>query len=154
MLTLTRVAACFVLAAVALAANFSAARTADDYPARPVRIIVGFGPGSTADYSARTVAQKLSLKFGQQFVVESRAGAGSNLAAEYVARAPRDGYTLLMGTVANTINAIHLEAQLRLRQGLCAGRARSPRCRTSWSRIPRPASAPSPTWWRRRSASR
>ena len=70
-----------------------------------MRIIVGFGPGSTADYSARTVAQKLSLKFGQQFVVESRAGAGSNLAAEFVARAPKDGYTLLMGTVANTINA-------------------------------------------------
>ena len=106
MLTLTRVAASFVLAALALAANFSgAAAQADDYPARPVRIIVGFGPGSTADYSARVVAQKLNLKFGQQFVVESRAGAGSNLAAEFVARAPRDGYTLLMGTVANTINA-------------------------------------------------
>jgi tripartite-type tricarboxylate transporter receptor subunit TctC len=106
MLTLTRVAASFVLAALALAANFSAAAAqADDYPSRPVRIIVGFGPGSTADYSARVVAQKLNLKFGQQFVVESRAGAGSNLAAEFVARAPRDGYTLLMGTVANTINA-------------------------------------------------
>ena len=106
MLTPTRVAASFVLATVALAANFSGAPAqTDDYPSRPVRIIVGFGPGSTADYSARTVAQKLSLKFGQQFVVESRAGAGSNLAAEYVARAPKDGYTLLMGTVANTINA-------------------------------------------------
>ena len=106
MLTPTRVAASFVLATVALAANFSGALAqTDDYPSRPVRIIVGFGPGSTADYSARTVAQKLSLKFGQQFVVESRAGAGSNLAAEFVARAPKDGYTLLMGTVANTINA-------------------------------------------------
>ena len=105
MLTLTRVAASFVLAAIALAANFSTTAAADDYPTRPVRIIVGFGPGSTADYAARAVAQKLNLKFGQQFVVESRAGAGSNLAAEYVARAPKDGYTLLMGTVANTINA-------------------------------------------------
>jgi tripartite-type tricarboxylate transporter receptor subunit TctC len=104
MSTLTRVAARFVLAAIALA-NFSTTAAADDYPTRPVRIIVGFGPGSTADYSARAVAQKLSLKFGQQFVVESRAGAGSNLAAEFVARSPRDGYTLLMGTVANTINA-------------------------------------------------
>ncbi|MBX9777584.1 MAG: tripartite tricarboxylate transporter substrate binding protein [Xanthobacteraceae bacterium] len=100
----TRAAACLVLATLALAADYSGV-AADDYPARPVRVIVGFGPGSTADYSARTVAQKLSLKYGQQFVVESRAGAGSNLAAEFVARAPKDGYTLLMGTVANTINA-------------------------------------------------
>jgi tripartite-type tricarboxylate transporter receptor subunit TctC len=104
MRTLTRVAASFVLAAVALAAGFVAV-AANDYPTRTVRVIVGFGPGSTADTAARAVAQKLSQKFGQQFVVESRAGAGSNLAAEFVARAPRDGYTLLMGTVANTINA-------------------------------------------------
>lgn len=103
MRTLTRVAAYFAMAVAFAAGAISAA--ADDYPARPVRIIVGFGPGSTADYSARVVAQKLSQKFGQQFVVESRAGAGSNLAAEFVARAPKDGYTLLMGTVANTINA-------------------------------------------------
>jgi tripartite-type tricarboxylate transporter receptor subunit TctC len=103
---LMRVAACFVLAALALAADFSGvlAQT-DDYPSRPVRVIVGFGPGSAADFSARTVGQKLNLKFGQQFVVESRTGAGSSLAAEYVARAPKDGYTLFMGTVANTINA-------------------------------------------------
>jgi tripartite-type tricarboxylate transporter receptor subunit TctC len=105
MRTLSRVAAQFVLAAVALAIGFSIAVAANDYPARTVRVIVGFGPGSTADTAARAVAQKLSQKFGQQFVVESRAGAGSNLAAEFVARAPRDGYTLLMGTVANTINA-------------------------------------------------
>ena len=97
--------AALVLAGLALAAHFPAPAAADDYPSRPVRIIVGFGPGSIADYSARVVAQKLSTKFGQQFVVESRAGAGSNLAAEYVARSPKDGYTLLMGTVANTINA-------------------------------------------------
>src|SRR5262245_45774496 len=100
--TPTRVAARFVpatlapavlaLAVLPLAANFSAPAAADDYPSRPVRIIVGFGPGSTADYSARAVAQKLSTKFGQQFVVENRAGAGSNLAAEYVARSPKDGY--------------------------------------------------------------
>ncbi len=106
MLTLKRVAARFALAALTIAAGFiGAPAIADDYPSRPVRIVVGFGPGSTADYSARAVAQKLNLKFGQQFVVESRAGAGSNLAAEFVARAPKDGYTLLMGTVANTINA-------------------------------------------------
>jgi tripartite-type tricarboxylate transporter receptor subunit TctC len=89
----------------AIICAFSGGAAADDYPTRPVRIIVGFGPGSTADYSARVVAQKLSAKHNQQFVVESRPGAGSNLAAEFVARAPKDGYTLLMGTVANTINA-------------------------------------------------
>jgi tripartite-type tricarboxylate transporter receptor subunit TctC len=103
MRTLTRVAACFTLAVALVVGVISAA--ANDYPTRTVRVIVGFGPGSTADTAARAVAQKLSQKFGQQFVVESRAGAGSNLAAEFVARAPRDGYTLLMGTVANTINA-------------------------------------------------
>ncbi len=101
MLALKRVTACLAIT-VALVCGPAAA---DDYPTRPVRIVVGFGPGATADFAARAVAQKLSLKFGQQFVVESRTGAGSNLAAEFVARAPKDGYTLLMGTVANTINA-------------------------------------------------
>jgi tripartite-type tricarboxylate transporter receptor subunit TctC len=106
MLTFKRVAAPVALALFAVVAPWAAMiAMADDYPSRPVRIVVGFGPGSTADASARAVAQKLNLKFGQQFVVESRAGAGSNLAAEFVARAPKDGYTLLMGTVANTINA-------------------------------------------------
>jgi tripartite-type tricarboxylate transporter receptor subunit TctC len=106
MWTLTRIGARFMLAIMALAANFSVTpAAANDYPTRTVRVIVGFGPGSTADTAARAVAQKLSQKFGQQFVVESRAGAGSNLAAEFVSRAPRDGYTVLMGTVANTINA-------------------------------------------------
>jgi tripartite-type tricarboxylate transporter receptor subunit TctC len=102
--TLTRFAARFVLATLALAANFSAA-AADDYPSRPVRIVIGFGPGSAADTLSRVVGQKLHLKFGQQFVVEGRTGAGSNLAAEFVTRAPKDGYTLLMGSVANSINA-------------------------------------------------
>jgi tripartite-type tricarboxylate transporter receptor subunit TctC len=96
-----RLAACLALAAIVGMQPASA----QDYPTRTVRIIVGFGPGATADFAARAVAQKLSAKFGQQFVVENRAGAGSNLAAEYVARAPKDGYTLLQGTVANTINA-------------------------------------------------
>jgi tripartite-type tricarboxylate transporter receptor subunit TctC len=104
MRTLTRAAACLVLATLALAAVFSAA-AADDYPSRPVRIVIGFGPGSAADTLSRVVGQKLHLKFGQQFVVEGRTGAGSNLAAEFVTRAPKDGYTLLMGSVANTINA-------------------------------------------------
>ena len=76
-----------------------------DYPTRPVRIVIGFSPGSVADTPARLLAQKFSQKFGQQFVVENKPGAGSNIAAEFVARAEKDGYTLLMSTAAQTINA-------------------------------------------------
>lgn len=65
------------------------------YPSRPVRVIVPFPPGGTADLLSRTTAQKLAASLGQQFIVESRAGAGGNLGAEYVYRAEPDGYTLL-----------------------------------------------------------
>jgi len=78
---------------------------AEDYPVRPVRIIIGFGPGASGDIAARVLAQKFGALFGQQFVVENRTGAGSNIATNFVAHAPKDGYTLLQGTVANTINA-------------------------------------------------
>ena len=76
-----------------------------DYPTRPVRIISGFGPGSAGDMLARIVSQKLSPALGQQFIIEHKPGGGSNIAAEFVARAPADGYTLFLGTSANTINA-------------------------------------------------
>jgi len=88
----------------ALACGLASA-AAQDYPARPVRIIVGFGPGSSGDIAARVLAQKFGTLFGQQFVVENRTGAGSNIATNFVAHAPNDGYTLLQGTVGNTINA-------------------------------------------------
>lgn len=81
------------------------AASQETYPSRPVRIIVGFGAGASADVTARVVAQKLSELLGQQFVVENKPGAGSNIATEQVSQAPKDGYTLLMGTVANTINS-------------------------------------------------
>ncbi len=68
---------------------------AQTYPAKPVRVIVPFPPGGTAALLTRTTAQKLSASLGQQFVVESRAGAGGNLGAEFVFRAEPDGYTLL-----------------------------------------------------------
>ncbi len=77
---------------------------ADDYPTRPVRMVVGFGPGAVADVIARVMAARMSEKLGQQIVIENRPGAGSSLGAEYVARAPKDGYTLLMCTVAQAIN--------------------------------------------------
>jgi tripartite-type tricarboxylate transporter receptor subunit TctC len=78
---------------------------ADTYPSRPVRIIVGFSAGSASDIIARLLAQYLSQKLGQQFVVENHPGAATNLAAEYVVRAAPDGYTLLLLTSTNTVNA-------------------------------------------------
>jgi tripartite-type tricarboxylate transporter receptor subunit TctC len=87
---------CLLLAGLSLAA---------DYPTHPVRIIIGFGPGSAADTPARLLAQKLGDSLGQQFLVENKPGAGSNLAAEYVAHAPNDGYTLMMATTAQVLYA-------------------------------------------------
>jgi len=78
---------------------------AQAYPTRPVRIIVGYAAGGGADILARLIAQWLSERLGQQFVIENRPGAGSNIATEAVVRAPADGYTLLLVAPANTINA-------------------------------------------------
>ena len=75
------------------------------YPSRPVRIIVGFAVGGPNDILARLIGQRLSQRLGQQFVVENRPGAGSNLATEAVVRAPADGYTLLLVGSPNAINA-------------------------------------------------
>ncbi|MFL6932930.1 MAG: Bug family tripartite tricarboxylate transporter substrate binding protein [Xanthobacteraceae bacterium] len=93
------------LSVLAVVALLSAAQAESDYPTRPVRIVIGFGAGAVADTPARLLAQKLSQALGQQFVVENRPGAGSNIAAEYVARAQPDGSMLFMATSANTINA-------------------------------------------------
>jgi len=76
-----------------------------DYPTRPVRIIVGFPPGSASDVTARLIGQWLSERLGQPFVIENRPGAASNLAAETVVRAPADGYTLLLVPAPAAINA-------------------------------------------------
>ena len=78
---------------------------AQAYPARPVRWIVGFPPGGAADLIARSLAQWLSERLGQQFIIENRPGAGSNIAAEAVVRASSDGYTLLLVVATNTVNA-------------------------------------------------
>jgi tripartite-type tricarboxylate transporter receptor subunit TctC len=78
---------------------------AQNYPARPVRLIVGFPAGSSADIAARLMGQWLTDRLGQPFVVENRPGAGSNIAAETVARAAPDGYALLHMTATNAINA-------------------------------------------------
>jgi tripartite-type tricarboxylate transporter receptor subunit TctC len=80
--------------------------SAQDFPTRPIRLMVGFGPGGAADIVARVIAQRLGGVLGQQIVVENRPGAGTSLAAEAVARAPKDGYTLLLATIANPVHAV------------------------------------------------
>ncbi len=90
--------------AAALPAVSSLAR-ADAYPVRPVRIVVGFPPGSATDIDMRLIAAPLGQKLGQEIIVDNKPGAGSNLAAEAVSRATPDGYTLLAMTVTNAVNA-------------------------------------------------
>ena len=77
---------------------------AQAYPTRPVRLVHGFAAGGSGDIAARLIAQLLSDRLGQQFIVENRTGAGGNIAVETVTRAPADGYTLLQLNVANAIN--------------------------------------------------
>ncbi len=78
--------------------------SAQAYPSRTIRYIVGYTPAGTADMLARAVGQKLNEAWGQQVIVENRPGAGTNIATEVAAKAPPDGYTLFMPTVANAIN--------------------------------------------------
>jgi tripartite-type tricarboxylate transporter receptor subunit TctC len=93
--------------AVALPAG-SRVAWAQTYPARPVRMIVGLPAGNASDIIARLMAQSLSQRLGQQFVVENRPGAGGSIGTEVVVRAPPDGYTLLMSVVtSNAINATY-----------------------------------------------
>ncbi len=91
-------------AAATLAAPLRFAR-AQSYPARSVRVIIGYPPGGSADLTARLLAQALSERLDQSFVVESRPGGGTNIATEAVVRAAADGYTLLLVAPANAINA-------------------------------------------------
>jgi len=90
--------------AAALPAASRIAR-AQSYPARPVRLIVGFAAGGGADILARLIGQSLSERLGQPFVIENRSGAGTNIASEATVRAPPDGYTLLVVGPSNAINA-------------------------------------------------
>src|SRR5258707_14997442 len=71
---------------------------ADQWPTRPVKLVVPFAAGGTTDILARVVAAKVSEEFGQQFIVENKTGAGGNIAADYVAKAEPDGYTFVVGT--------------------------------------------------------
>src|SRR5258707_4086511 len=84
---------------------FASGTLAQAYPARPVRVLVGFTPGGGTDIMARFLTPRLSEYLGQQFVVENRPGAATNVATEIVAKAAPDGYTLLFTTSALAINA-------------------------------------------------
>ncbi len=97
-----------ILCAFAMA-SYVPASLAASYPAGPVHIVVGFGPASVADTVARLVARHLEDKLGKPVIVENRPGNSSMIAAESVARAPNDGLTLFMATVANTLNPAHLK---------------------------------------------
>lgn len=95
-------------------AGFTAPAHAQDYPAQPIRIIVGFGPGSAADVLARLVGKQMEAKLGQAVVIENHPGNSSMTAAESVSRAPADGYTLFMATVANTLNPVQMHTAFNL----------------------------------------
>jgi tripartite-type tricarboxylate transporter receptor subunit TctC len=99
-----RIAALGLTLALAAVAAVPQGR-AGDFPSQPLRLIIGFPPGSAADITARLVGAAMSETLGQQVVVESRPGAGSSIAAESVVRAPADGYTLFIGTSSNVTNA-------------------------------------------------
>src|ERR1035438_8295034 len=77
---------------------------ADTYPLRPVHLVAGFAAGSASDINARLLGQWLSERVGQPFIIDNRAGAGGNIATEFVVRAPADGYTLLYASTAIAIN--------------------------------------------------
>ena len=95
-----------LLAATALPA------VAQEYPVRPVRLVVAFAPGTTSDIIGRMIAEKLTRQMGQPFVVENRTGAGGTIGAEFVAKAEPDGYTLLVSTAALPVSA-HVYPNLR-----------------------------------------
>src|SRR5881397_1675340 len=98
-----KIAVPFVLAAIAaLAAHVALAQ---EYPSRPVRVIVPFSPGGAVDGPMRVIAQELSKGLGQQVIVDNKPGAGATIGSELVAKAPPDGYMLLLASKTNAISA-------------------------------------------------
>ena len=93
------------VALLLIASLATSASPAQDYPSRPVRMVVPFAPGGSTDVLARIIGQKLTERSGQPVIIENRAGAGGNIGAEQVARSAPDGYTLLLGGVPHAISA-------------------------------------------------
>src|SRR5262245_21760430 len=88
-----------------LSVSASRAQSPSDYPSKPVRLLVPFAPGGPADLIARIIGQKFTDTFGKQFYVETQPGAGGNIGTAALARAPADGYSLLVNSQALVINA-------------------------------------------------
>jgi tripartite-type tricarboxylate transporter receptor subunit TctC len=108
-----------VLAAIAsmcIGALATGTASAQNFPARPVRIVVGFGAGGGTDIAARAIAQKLTESFGSNFLVENRPGAAGNLAGDLVARAPADGYTMLMANSTIAIPSLSAKPPFDIRK--------------------------------------
>jgi tripartite-type tricarboxylate transporter receptor subunit TctC len=96
----------------------SAPAIAQTYPTQPIKVVIGFGPGSAADILARLVGKQMETSLGQPIVVENRPGNSSMIAAESVARAPADGYTLFVATIANTLNPAETKSSFNLAKDL------------------------------------
>src|SRR5258708_29494592 len=101
-----------------IAAASTTAVTAQTYPAQPIKVIVGFGPGSAADILARLVGKQMEVTLRQPIVVENRPRNSSMIAAESRARASADGYTLFMATIANTLNPAETKSNFNLGRDL------------------------------------
>ena len=106
------IALCAGVAVMSIAGAASA--MAQAYPTQPIKVLIGFGPGSAADILARLVGKQMEVSLGQPIVVENRPGNSSMIAAETVARAPADGYTLFMATIANTLNPAETKSNFNL----------------------------------------
>jgi tripartite-type tricarboxylate transporter receptor subunit TctC len=109
-----------VLCAAVAIASFTGPTSvaAQTYPAQPIKIVIGFGPGSAADILARLVGKQMESKLGQPIIVENRPGNSSMIAAETVGRASPDGYTLFMATIANTLNPAQTNSNFNLGENL------------------------------------
>ena len=119
--------------------------SAQAYPSRPVRLVIGYTPGGSADLTARLMGQWLSEKLGQSFVIENRPGGGTNIATEQALRATPDGYTLLLVAPANAINAtLYDKLQFRFHARRWSRSRASFAFPTSWWCIPRCRSSRSP----------
>lgn len=109
-------ALCAVVMMASLAGTAGA--VAQTYPSQPIKVVIGFGPGSAADILARLVGKQMEVSLGQPIVVENRLGNSSMIAAESVARAAPDGYTLFMATIANTLNPAETKSSFNLGKAL------------------------------------
>jgi tripartite-type tricarboxylate transporter receptor subunit TctC len=104
---------CGLVSIAALSASAVAlAQTGGNYPSKPVRVLIGFAPGGPADMVGRLITPRMSENLGQQLVIENRGGAGGTIAAELVAKAPPDGYTLGIGSSGNLVMAPHLYSKI------------------------------------------